>query len=250
MLSMRRLTDRFADAAETCCDLSQLRSLLSDVTHELGFTYFALLDHASLTGSVSGLLRIDNYPIEWADEIIARDYATNDPVHLASRRSNMGFQWCRLGELIRLERDHRRILAHSRRFGVGDGFTVPANVPHEPSASCSFAMRVGRDIPRRRLQCAELIGLHALGAARRLRPIKPPPPRPRLSRREVQCLRLLAVGKTDWEIARILGLSVETAHQYVKRARAAYDVVSRTQLVVYGLRDGWISFDDAISPRH
>jgi hypothetical protein len=36
--------------------------------------------------------------------------------------------------------------------------------------------------------------------------------------------------------------------KHVKRARAAYDVVSRTQLVVCGLRDAWISFDDAIPP--
>ena len=69
---------------------------------------------------------------------------------------------------------------------------------------------------------------------------------PHLNRREIQCLHLVAAGKTDWEIARILGISPETAHQYVKRARAAYDVVSRTQLVVHGLRDAWISFDDAI----
>lgn len=123
---------------------------------------------------------------------------------------------------------------------------MPANVPGEPSASCSFAVRAGRDIPVSRLRCAELIGAYALRAARRLRPASARPQRPRLSRREVQCLRLVALGKTDWEIARILGLSPETAHQYVKRARAAYDVVSRTQLVVYGLRDAWISFEDAI----
>jgi LuxR family quorum-sensing system transcriptional regulator CciR len=57
----------------------------------------------------------------------------------------------------------------------------------------------------------------------------------------------LAAGKTDWEIATILGLSPETVHQYVKQARAAYDVVSRTQLVVNGLRDAWISYDDALT---
>jgi LuxR family quorum-sensing system transcriptional regulator CciR len=72
--------------------------------------------------------------------------------------------------------------------------------------------------------------------------------RPHLSRRELQCLRLVALGKTDWEIAHILGLSPHTARQYVKRVRAAYDTVSRTQLVVYGLRDAWISFEDAIPP--
>jgi LuxR family quorum-sensing system transcriptional regulator CciR len=94
-----------------------------------------------------------------------------------------------------------------------------------------------------------MIGAHALRAARRLRPLPEPAPRPRLSRREVQCLQLAASGKTDWEIARILGLSVETARQYMKRARAAYDAVSRTQLVVHGLRDAWISFEDAIPPK-
>ena len=56
------------------------------------------------------------------------------------------------------------------------------------------------------------------------------------------------MGKTDWEIARILGLGTETARQYVKRARAAYDAVSRTQLVVLALRDAWIAFEDAIPP--
>ncbi len=36
--------------------------------------------------------------------------------------------------------------------------------------------------------------------------------------------------------------------KHAKHARAAYDVGSRTQLVVHGLRDALISFDDAIPP--
>lgn len=244
---MRRLSDLFAETAQSCPDLPQLGALLGDVTRELGFHYFALLDHASLGAQGAGLLRIDNYPAEWVEEHVSRGYAIDDPVHLASRRTNIGFDWCELGKLIRLERCHRTILARSRRFGLGTGLTVPANVPGEPSASCSFALRTGFELPTVRLHCAELIGAHALCAARRLRPAAPSP-RPHLSRRELQCLRLVALGKTDWEIARILGLSSHTARQYVKRARAAYDTVSRTQLVVYGLRDAWISFEDAIPP--
>lgn len=50
-------------------------------------------------------------------------------------------------------------------------------------------------------------------------------------------------------IAIILGLSVETARHYVKRARSAYDAVTRTQLVVFGLRDDWVSFEDALDAR-
>lgn len=242
---MRRLGDCFADAAQSCPGLPQLRALLGDVTRELGFHYFALLDHASLRGPKAQLVRIDNYPRAWVEEVVERGYAADDPVHLASRRTNAGFGWCELGKLVTLERRHRKILARSRRFGLGSGLTVPANVPGEPSASCSFAVRAGCELPAGRLHCAELIGAHALRAARRLRPAASPS-RPHLSRRELQCLRLVALGKTDWEIARILGLSPHTARQYVKRARAAYDTVSRTQLVVYGLRDAWIDFEEAI----
>ena len=96
--------------------------------------------------------------------------------------------------------------------------------------------------------CAELIGVHAFRAARRIYGFAASASVPRLSRRERQCLRLIAAGKTDWEIATILGISVETARQYAKRARAAYDVVSRAQLVACGLRDALVSFDEAIPP--
>lgn len=244
---MRRLSDGFAEAAQSCPDVAQLGTMLGDIARELGFHYFALLDHASLSGAGAGLLRIDNYPEDWVEELVSRGYAKDDPVHLASRRTNVGFGWCELGSLIKLERRHTKILARSRRFGLGPGLTVPANVPGEPSASCSFAVRAGSEMPAVRLHCAELIGAHALRAARRLRPAAARSP-PHLSPRELQCLRLVALGKTDWEIARILGLSPHTARQYVKRARGAYDVVSRAQLVACGLRDALVSFDEAIPP--
>jgi LuxR family quorum-sensing system transcriptional regulator CciR len=245
---MKRLVDRFAESAASCADLSQLRELLEDAARELGFDYFALLHHSSLRTAGASLIRIDNYPQAWAEELVSRELAHYDPVHLASRRSASGFVWQELGSIIPIAEAHNRILDRSRYHGIGAGFTVPANVPGEPSGSCSFAVRVGADLPSQRLMCAELIGAHAFRAARRIALPPAQTKRPHLSRREIQCLRLLAVGKTDWEAATILGISVETVRQYVKRARAAYDVATRTQLVVHGLRDEWVSFDEAIPP--
>lgn len=243
-----RLIDQFEEAANRCDSDSELRDLLDDTARELGFRYFALLHHASLRSGASASVRIDNYPGEWERELVGRGLVADDPVHQASIRTNVGFAWSELGSLVLLSRRQRRILSRSAAFGIGEGFTVPVNVPGEPAGSCSFAMRRGRRLPEQRLRCAELIGAHAFRAARRIHgyPARRAPRH--LSRRELDCLRLIAAGKTDWEIAHILGLSVETAHDYVKSARAAYDVVSRTQLVVHGLRDAWISFDDAIPP--
>jgi LuxR family transcriptional regulator, quorum-sensing system regulator CciR len=246
---MRRLSDRFADRASACTSLQQLRSALKDACAQLGFDYFALLHHSSLEGPDSSLVRIDNYPDEWVDELLGEGLAADDPVHLASRRANTGFAWAELGSIIALSRRHRSILSRSARFGLGDGFTVPVNVPGEPSGSCSFAVRRGRSLPGRRLMCAELVGAHAFRAARRIQDLPRRRGRPHLSRRELQCLRLVALGKTDVEIALILGIAHETARQYVKRARAAYDVVSRSQLVVHALFDEWVAFDEILPNR-
>lgn len=217
---------------------------MGEATRELGFRYCALLHHASLAGSPGNLIRIDNYPSDWEGELLETGLFESDPVHEASARTNIGFVWDDLGQLVTLNSAHHAILSRGRRFGIGDGFTVPANVPGEPRGSCTFARTPGRTISKAALRCAEAIGARAFYIARRMHGYPWRADRPHLSRRERECLRLLAGGKTDWEIAAILGLSVETVHQYVKHARAAYDVVSRTQLVVRGLRDAWISYDD------
>ena len=243
-----RLIDQFEAKAGGCMSDAALRNVLDDVARELGFHYFALLHHASLRPGGVKLIRIDNYPSGWEDEMHASGFVADDPVHLASGRTNVGFAWSDLEGLVALTARHGEILERSRRHGIGQGFTTPANVPGEPGGSCSFAVKCGRELPVQRLLCAEQNGAHAFQTARRIHHYPAAGQHPHLNRRELQCLHLLAAGKTDWEIAKILGISVETVHCYVKRARAAYDVVSRTQLVVHGLRDSWISFDDAIPP--
>lgn len=248
LLPFTRLIDYFEARAGLCVDDRDLRSLLEQATRELGFRYFALLHHASLTSPRPGLIRIDTYPPGWEEELAAHGLVGADPVHQACARTNIGFAWFELPGLVAIGAKGREIFERSRHFGIGEGFTVPVNVPGEPAGSCSFAVSAGAAVPSERLLSAEQIGAHAFRAARRIHDYPASARCPHLSRRERQCVRLLAAGKTDWEIAAILGISVETAHQYVKRARTAYDVVSRAQLVACVLRDAVVSFDEAIPP--
>lgn len=243
-----RLTDRFRVKAALVSSLAELESLMLDVVAELGFDHFALLHHSSLASQLPGLVRIDNYPAEWIAVLVGRGIAREDPVHLASVRTHAGFSWSELSELIRLGARQLDMLRQAVEFGIGDGFTVPVNIPGEPSGSCTFAVKPGRGLPAARLHCAEQIGREAFKAAKRLHARAASGKRPSLSRRERECVRLVAAGKTDWEIGAILGISVQTVHKYVKRARAAYNVVSRAQLVACALRDALVSFDEAIPP--
>jgi LuxR family quorum-sensing system transcriptional regulator CciR len=247
-LAGKRLIDQFAIGAAACPDLAELAALVADAARELGFQFFALVHHASLALPGHGLIRLDTYPEGWAEELVADDLIGIDPVHHACRRTSRGFAWDELARYTPIGGAEREVMARARRHGLGDGFTVPANIPGEPPGSCTFAVRRGARLPRDRLLSAEQLGVHAFEAARRLAGFPVDCLRPRLSRRERQCLRLLAAGKSDSVIAQILGISPETAHQYVKRTRAAYDVASRAQLVACGLRDSLISYEEAIPP--
>jgi DNA-binding CsgD family transcriptional regulator len=53
----------------------------------------------------------------------------------------------------------------------------------------------------------------------------------RLSKREVECLRWAAIGKTDKEISLILGLSHATVRYHVQRAGEKLNAVNRSQAV-------------------
>ena len=54
------------------------------------------------------------------------------------------------------------------------------------------------------------------------------------------------MGKTDWEIGRILGIAEATAHEHIEAARRRYGVGKRTQLVIRALFDGQITFSDIL----
>jgi len=54
---------------------------------------------------------------------------------------------------------------------------------------------------------------------------------PRLTPREIDCLRWCSHGKTNWEIGRILGLSERTVEHYLSRANRKLGTATRAQAV-------------------
>jgi len=225
----------------------ELSTALGDVAREMGFAYFALTHHVDLRAASGPAIRCANYPDEWVEYFDTNRLGLSDPVHRAAHVTSIGFEWSRLPSLIRLTAKDEKVLALAASRGIGDGFTVPANVPGESNGSCSFAMRHGTPLRDAQLPAAQLVGAFAFEAARRVwRMREGPLARPMLTDRQRDCVILAARGKTDWEIATILGLSPETVVQYLKRARERYGASKRTLLTIQALFDGTISFADIL----
>jgi DNA-binding NarL/FixJ family response regulator len=66
---------------------------------------------------------------------------------------------------------------------------------------------------------------------------------PRLSRREIQVLRLLCAGKQGKEIAKVLQVAPSTVHQYRTQLGAKTGCTSGPQLGVWAVREGLVDIE-------
>jgi LuxR family quorum-sensing system transcriptional regulator CciR len=238
--------DAFVKDVRELSTEAELAEALGDVTLDLGFKYFALTHHVDVRKS-SAAIRIHNYPSDWERWFDDQGLGAGDPVHRASHMTSVGFPWSRLDEMIPLSARDRQVLEAARKEGIGDGFTVPAHVPGEAHGSVSFAAEAGMPMPGDYLPLMQLAGAFAFEAARRIQRIREPvAPTPRLTDRQRECVMWAARGKSDWEIAQILGVSHETVIMHLKQARERYGVAKRTLLAVHALFDGSIGFLDIL----
>jgi NarL family two-component system response regulator LiaR len=72
---------------------------------------------------------------------------------------------------------------------------------------------------------------------------RPPAPEP-LTEREVEVLQLVARGRSNREIAEELTISEATARTHVSNILSKLHLASRTQAVLYALREGLASLDE------
>ncbi|MBL6853725.1 MAG: LuxR family transcriptional regulator [Alphaproteobacteria bacterium] len=243
---------QFVSAANRITDLDELRTLLDGFVRSLGFDYYALVHHAGMVHAHEKRVHLHDFPEDWESIIRERNYFCDDPVHVACQTSFVPFTWEDVPNMIALSPKQREMLAAAREAGLGNGFTVPIHIPGERIASCTFSIKNGRKIPNELLPMAQYMGCFAFEAARRVvesTPAKKPhlrraPSPPRLTRRQLDCVVLAGQGKSDRDIAQILDIGYETAHQHMEDAKRKYGVATRMQLIVRTLFDNHIAFAD------
>jgi DNA-binding CsgD family transcriptional regulator len=246
-MSLHRLVDEFGMRSRACTNGDDLFALTEAAAREIHFPRLALVHGLWFRRKSARLIRMDNFG-EWADIFIESEYYTHDPALLVCQRTNTAFPWTAIPQLLPSLTSHQKmILGEASRHGLRNGITVPIGVAGEPFGCCSFSCDKAILPSRWHCRAAALIGAEAFREARRIHGF---PARskqlPRLSDRKLECLELLTIGKTDEEIAQILGIAVSTVRTYMTMLRQDFDVVSRTQLAVEALRFGLVNYDDAI----
>jgi LuxR family quorum-sensing system transcriptional regulator CciR len=243
----------FVSQANRVNDMNGLRSLLEDTVKSLGFDYFALLHHVDLSRRAADYVRLVQYPQAWKEKSVSQGYYSDDPILAVAQKSVTPFLWTDVPRMLPLTQRQEEILNNAHLSGMGDGVTVPINIPGEFSGSCSFCMRMGRDIPLASLPTAQYLGCFAFQAARRVvdTQVASKPAieeaQQRLSPRQLDCVILAGRGKSDRDVGQLLGISGQTVHQHMEEAKRRFNVATRQQLIVRALFDSQITFADLMN---
>ncbi len=240
----------FVDNVRVAACEDDLFRALAQSCEQMKVRHFALTHHVDFTRADPKGVRLHNYPRSWQNWFDENRLGMSDPIHRASHVANNGFPWSRVRDMIKMTPSDQSVFSQAQLVGIGDGFTVPAHVPGEMKGSCSFAVGPGEFFPAELYFIAQLIGGFAFEAARRITEARDvwADGRPTLTDRQRDCVLWAARGKTDWEIAVILGISHETVIQHLKHARERYGVTKRAMLAVRALFDGLICFGDILRP--
>jgi LuxR family quorum-sensing system transcriptional regulator CciR len=238
----------FIDLSRKAKTGDDLTLLMEQITLDMGFDYFAVKYHIDIHSAVPcGLLLSGNCPPDVCEMMGTSPDEIGNAIYLASAVTHVGFAWSDIPLMVRLPAEQEDGFKLFCGEGLADGFTVPAHIPGEGTDCCTFALPSNATIPREMLPMAQLVGSYALAAGRNIvKRSASERKRPKLTSRQIECVTMIAHGKTDREIAQALGLKPATINEYVEDACRRYNVSRRIQLVINAVHDGHLTLAEAL----
>ncbi|QRE77404.1 LuxR family transcriptional regulator [Methylobacterium aquaticum] len=245
MAVIGRVTLDLVQDLKAARNTAEIVAVLTRAGTVFGYERFAIAGAPQSAGeNLPERLLLMHWPEEWATRYVEQAYVQHDPVMAHVRRTTMPFLWSE----VRVDRDAalaRRIMGEAPAFGLGDGLCVPIHDVDGTETAASFGA------PRMDLSDEARAGLHLLaiyahlasrsfGPAAPARPTRRPGGLARCTRREIECIKWAAAGKTGWETSEILSLSQRTVEDYLRNAARKLGAVNRVQLVAQAMREGLI----------
>jgi LuxR family quorum sensing-dependent transcriptional regulator len=181
----------------------------------------------------------NDWPKDWLDYYNEHGFFQRDFIVAESRRRMAPFTWGEVDPSILSGPVAKEFFAASEAHGWMDGFVVPIRGAggYEGIVSLAAKQRLVLDAVDRALletasrllneRCRTTVGLGDT-----------PQPLPKLTAREIESLQWVSLGKTDWEIGELLGVTKATAHFHIEQAKRKLGVTSRVQAVALLLLHG------------
>ena len=172
-----------------------------------------------------------DWPPAWIELYARRNFVAADYGVAEARRRISPFTWLEAKAERTLSRAEQDIWDTACEWGWTDGFSVPI---HGPGGYFGLVTMAGKEQPMPPALRGELHQLAFLTheRCRALTGLAPVIDSPEvLTHRELECIRWVVAGKTDADIAGLLGVSQTTVRTHIDQARRKLGARSRAQAV-------------------
>jgi LuxR family transcriptional regulator, quorum-sensing system regulator BjaR1 len=239
VFSVDHYTLDLVDSWRRVTEPAQVFGDLTKVMSHFGFSSVIVTGLPVPHESLEPMVLAHRWPDGWWERYHSQNYIDIDPTVARVRSTEDAFRWGSTRS-PKLHRKQLRVLDEASEFGLGDGFCVPIPLLNGFEAVVSLGTEKYM-LSEREEAALQVIGISAYHAIRRRsRPNPDSEGKPILSRREIECVKWTAAGKSAWEIGEILNLTESTVNTYLHTAQRKMNARGKAYLVAQCLRAGLI----------
>jgi DNA-binding CsgD family transcriptional regulator len=226
--------------------LDELNTLMASYFDNLGFDKYAYVLVNNPNDIKMNNSYVSNYPTQWEERYTAQNYFTVDPLYELFKKSNKLFSWSWDQQKENLSPIQKKFFWEANDFGVDAGVGIPILSPNGGFSIVSLCSKYidEKEIEKyskekeKDLIIASLIHHQAtLALKTKVQKYQDF----RLTDRELETLYWLSQGKTNYEIAMILGLKREGIVQRLRSIYTKMNVHGRVDAVKIALQAGLLS---------
>lgn len=229
---------------ERCASGDDLPAIIDDflrVIRVFGFDVCAAGAWVGVGRNRAHRFYFNNWPADWLAIYQQNNIFADDPVVAEARRRLTPFTWSDLERGGRLSRDAEAIFALGRSYGWADGLAVPIHGPagYEGIVSMAAFSPVALNAREYALLRATALAVHdrcreAEGFGKQSQPLV------QLTGRELECMQWIAAGKSEKQVAGLLGISQPTVHFHIEQAKKKLKIRNRTEAIALLVLNGSI----------
>ena len=233
-------------------DASQWSASLFHIGRILGFDHLLFAVVGSRHARFESAFMRSNYSEDWRERYDRNGYAYIDPTVTHCMSSSLPLVW--EPDTFAASPQVAGLYEEASAYGLRSGVTLPIHGPQGEFGVISFASNARPDHATRRavldvLPMLALVRDYAFASSQRFREEgarleEGRTGAPRLTKRELEVLQWVMVGKSSWEIARITNCSEATVNFHLANVRQKFDVNTRQQAVVKAIGLGLLTPED------